>query len=318
LGFGEATSVVYTLTGEIGKARLRSDATAKTPYTWRTVALSTGETSLAARLEEDRRGGRKGPRGGTLVRAVDIAIDRAHGAFDQPKDDPNFDPSDFSNQMKGAAETYYGTAGPAFVVALIDNGITADRVRQNIEKFVKDVLKDLPGQPGDKGQIQRVAARFGLVAVAGALACAFHVVDWDAEELVAGVKEMFRTWLRSRGSIGPVEERQMIAAVRSYLEQYGDSRFTDGELYDPDRKIPTRSGYYKGSGNDRRWLIFQETWAEICVGFDPKDVARRLIDKGLMERGDGNHLAKRETVQGKDGTTLRPRFYVVKGTILEN
>jgi uncharacterized protein (DUF927 family) len=308
LAHGEAAPVIYTLTGEIGKQRLRADSTARTPYTWRTIALSTGEAPLFARIDEDRlKWGKKGPRGGTLVRAIDIPIDRANGAFDQVEGDP----ADFANQMKQEASTYYGVAGPAFVKALIDKRISAETVRQNVEKFVKDVLADVRG---DKGQVGRVAARFGLVAVAGVLACAFGLVDWDAEALVKDIKGMFRNWLKSRGATGPIEERHMIAQVRAFMEPYGESRFNDITTADPDRKpVFERAGFRRGRDNDRRWFILSEEWKKICEGFDPTSVAKVLLKHGVLESGnEPGRYTKVERILGRP-----QRFYVLNPKIYD-
>ena len=121
-GYGEVSAIIYSVTGEVGKGRLRSDATSRTSYSWRTLILSSGETSSAARLDEDRyqRGGRSRDlqRGGATVRFIDIPADREFGAFDQPDDAPNFNPAAFAEHMQEMASLYYGTAGPAFVKSL--------------------------------------------------------------------------------------------------------------------------------------------------------------------------------------------------------
>jgi hypothetical protein len=159
LGYGEVATVVYTLTGEVGKGRLRSDATARTPYSWRALLLSSGETPIAARIGEDRhqKGGRsKELRGGATVRVIDIASDRAHGAFDQPADEPNFNPAAFAERMQEMASTFYGTAGPAFVKALLEDKISGADVRQAVNDFIAGVIEN-----GSSDEARRGAARGG-------------------------------------------------------------------------------------------------------------------------------------------------------------
>ena len=87
-GYGEVAAIVYSVTGEVGEGRLRSDATSRTAYSWRTTHfISSGETPSAARIDEDRfqKGGRSQDfRGGATVRLIDIHADREFGAFDKP------------------------------------------------------------------------------------------------------------------------------------------------------------------------------------------------------------------------------------------
>ena len=137
-GYGEVSAIIYSVTGEVGKGRLRSDATSRTSYSWRTLILSSGETSSAARLDEDRyqKGGRSRElRGGATVRFIDIPADREFGAFDQPGDEPDFNPAAFAERMQEMASIYYGTAGPAFVKALLEEKIGAADVRQAVSDF---------------------------------------------------------------------------------------------------------------------------------------------------------------------------------------
>jgi Domain of unknown function (DUF927)/Toprim domain len=44
-GYGEVSAIIYSVTGEVGKGRLRADATSRAAYSWRTLILSSGETS---------------------------------------------------------------------------------------------------------------------------------------------------------------------------------------------------------------------------------------------------------------------------------
>ena len=113
-GYGEVSAIIYSVTGEVGKGRLRSDATSRTSYSWRTIILSSGETSSADRLNEDRfqKGGRsRDLRGGATVRFIDIPADREFGAFDKPAGQPDFNPAAFAERLQEMASIYYGVAG---------------------------------------------------------------------------------------------------------------------------------------------------------------------------------------------------------------
>jgi Domain of unknown function (DUF927) len=182
-GYGEVSAIIYSVTGEVGKGRLRSDTTARNSYSWRTLILSSGETSSAVRLDEDRfqKGGRsRDLRGGATVRLIDIPADRELGAFDRPAGEPDFNPAAFAERLQEMASSYYGTAGPAFVKALLDEKIGAAAVRQAISDFILSVLADAH----DEGQARRGARRLGLVAAAGLMAIGAGIVDWDLTPLL--------------------------------------------------------------------------------------------------------------------------------------
>jgi putative DNA primase/helicase len=168
----EIGAVVYMITGSVGKTRMRRDSSIRSPYKWRVLALSSGETSMAARIGEDQKV--KRAHAGQLVRALDIPAKRALGMFDQVR--PNFDAEAFAKEMQAAASTYYGTAGPQFVRELIERCVTSERLRKLTAEFVAVALKGV--NKSNHGQVARMAERFGLIAVAGKLATEFGIVSW--------------------------------------------------------------------------------------------------------------------------------------------
>ena len=73
---------LYMAASGSGKSRLRRDASLRPSHKWRTLILSSGETPIEARLNEERRGPARAY-AGHLVRAVDIKVERALGVFDR-------------------------------------------------------------------------------------------------------------------------------------------------------------------------------------------------------------------------------------------
>ena len=73
--------VAYMITGALGKTRMRRDASLKPSHKWRVLALSSGETPIAARFGEETKGSRRGAHAGQLVRAIDIPARQALGSF---------------------------------------------------------------------------------------------------------------------------------------------------------------------------------------------------------------------------------------------
>jgi uncharacterized protein (DUF927 family) len=302
---------IYMLAAALGKARMRRDASLKPSHRWRVLALSSGENPIAARFGEETKGSRRGAHAGQLVRALDIPAKQVLGVFDRPC--PDFDPKAFADQMKRAASTYYGTAGTEFVRALIERSVTGQQVRKLVDAFVSEALK---GVSDDQGQAARPAERFGLVAAAGELAVEFGLVGWPKSKSIEDEAALFLEWLDGRGGTGPAEIKQMIAQVRRFLESHGDSRFDDITTTDPDRRpVINRAGYRRGVGDDRRWLVLPEVWrAEICDGFDPREVAKILNRSGMLEKGgDGKH----SQVVRLPGAQTPQRFYVLTPAVFE-
>jgi putative DNA primase/helicase len=114
----EVSSVVYTLAGGTGKGRAARDGAARELRRWRTLILSTGELRVLDKIVE---GGRRA-RAGQEVRIVDIDADagRGFGVFDNAG--PHNDAKRLADDIKAAARTHYGVAGPAFVERLIEEG----------------------------------------------------------------------------------------------------------------------------------------------------------------------------------------------------
>jgi uncharacterized protein (DUF927 family) len=286
----EIGQALYMATSGVGKQRMRRDASLRPSYKWRVPILSSGEMPIEARLNEDPRRGRA--HAGHLVRAIDIpARQGKRGVFD---DYPDFDPVAFANDLKRAASTHYGTAGPAFVRELIERGVTARSIRDSVTDFV---VAALAGHKDYHGQAARAAERFALVAVAGELAIKFDIVPWKEGRPTEDAAALFKAWLEERGGAIPYEVRQIVTQVRHFIEANGDARFDD---LDPPptsltgvalerRPVVNRAGWRKGEGDARLWYVLPEVWRrEVCAGFNYVEAARVLSGLGaLAKAGDG-------------------------------
>jgi hypothetical protein len=138
--------MLYMQANRVGKLRMRRDTTQRDSLTWLTLVLSSGETPIEIKLQEER--GR--PRAGHLVRLLDVKADRANGAFDSMAE--GIGVFAFVAECQRAAATRYGSAGPAFVRRLLVNKVAGEDVRARVEAFVKT---ELPGARSDAGQSAR-------------------------------------------------------------------------------------------------------------------------------------------------------------------
>ena len=107
------------LANGIGKARANRDGSARKKAEWRLVFLSSGEIGLADKIAEIRGRHRTAGQG---VRLVDIQADagQGFGLFEALHGFPSADA--FATHLRSATATVYGTAGPAFIEALVSPG----------------------------------------------------------------------------------------------------------------------------------------------------------------------------------------------------
>jgi putative DNA primase/helicase len=314
-------AAIYMAMGGLGKQRMQRDATLKAAHTWRVMGLSSGETSIATKLTEH--GGRA--YAGHLVRAIDIKVSRSHGAFDAL--DPKVTPEAFADQVKHAAATFYGNAGPIFIHELIKHGVSERDVRALVDDFVGRVLKK--SGTNYHGQAARVAQHFGLIAAAGELATRFNIVAWPEGAAPSDCEALFEDWLSERGGSVSHEARQAVSRVRHFLEAHGDSRFEnldapqDSRYEDPEapqvsrsgrgRPVINRAGYRKGEGDEQRWLVLPEVFVqEICAGLNPTSVARTLAQEKMLVPDAAGKFSRLEWVHGKP-----QRVYVLTPSVFE-
>lgn len=319
LGVAEAREVgpsIYRLANGVGKGRANRDGSARTPKSWRMQLLSSSEVSVDTKIEEER--GRK-VRAGQSVRLLDIPADRGlgFGVFDSAGGfiDATGKPhaGKLADAIKEAAGSAYGTAGPAFVRALLirDQAQLAALVKDRMAKFVEKVVPK-----GAAEQVGRAAKRFALAAVAGELATAFGITPWKQGDARQAAMEAFEAWLTKRGGAGSYEERQAVEQVRRMIALHGESRFetlSDVESNTGvDGKVHNRLGWRKGEGAEREWWITAEVWkSEFCDGQDPVFVAKTLAANGMLRRQDQKNFASVRKVGGQN-----VRVYVLTAAVL--
>ena len=253
----DAAAAVYQLAGGQGKGRSRKDGSLRDSQTWRVMILSTGEVRLADKILE----GRQRAMAGQMVRLLDVPADAGYGAgaFDGVG---TFESAKvLSDTIKQAARSHYGTAGPAFVEAIINEGAEdlSALMLEHMSRF-REVL--VPA--GADGQIQRAADRFGFMAAAGEIATALKIVPWQPGTSKNAAEVCFRAWLDTRGGQEPHEVLSAISQVRDFIERHGDARFQHLEDT-PSRPVPNRAGYRRNRGREVQWLVSPEVWKRELV-----------------------------------------------------
>jgi putative DNA primase/helicase len=268
----EVGNVIYSIAGGIGKQRANRDGSAKSPSTWRIFILSTGEISIPDKIRE----GGKRARAGQEIRVLDLNADagKGLGVFDSGEY-----PEQLARNLKQASITNYGTAGPAFIRAMIANTDDfAIIAQESLDNFREQVAVNV-----QSGQVLRAANRIGLVAVAGELAIQLGVLPWPTGSINEAAADIFRDWQVNRGGNDPAEIRRAIEQIKGILERYGDSRFDPPNLDSDTRPVPDRLGYLHREGAERQWWVLPQVWRDtFCEGFDAGDTAKALAERGLL------------------------------------
>jgi putative DNA primase/helicase len=212
--------------------------------------------------------------------------------------------ANFAQTISARASSMYGVAGRAWLEWLTSDAQTLKaRVREASARIAERLVPEASG-----GQVERVGARFAVVAAAGELATEAGITGWTKGEAERGARACFNAWLASRGGIGNGEVAAMIRQVRHFLEANGEGRFTwwhraaddhsaktlqragfrrlvarDGEpiktngqhLAEFGDRMPAASGEEVGV----EYFVMTEVFrTEVCKGFDYQAVARVLRD----------------------------------------
>jgi uncharacterized protein (DUF927 family) len=266
-----------------GKAKRRMDRTARARpvATWRLLFLTSGEIGLAAHMATVN----KRSRAGQETRLAEIPADAGAGLglFEHIHGYPSG--AAFALALTERAANHYGAPFVHFVEGILKHRAELPAmVKTKQSAFVARALKDIKDPAG---QVQRVAARFGLVAVAGELATADGITGWAPGTALAAAERCFADWLKARGGEKPSEELALLGQVRHFFEMHGNRfRWKTRVLDDHAPEVPKQAGFKDtppGKPNEIVYFAFPETFRnEIVAGFDPTDAARVLIRNGVL------------------------------------
>ncbi len=261
--------MIYQVMGGTGRGRADRTGAARRRRNWRAWLLSAGEIPVSTCINES---GDK-VRGGQLVRMIDVPADSI------------FPDAVIADRMKDACACYFGTAGPAFIEAIINDGIEA--VREQLRQL-GDVAERI-GKAETKEE-ERVRKRFALVSVAGEMAIEKGILPWAKGAASDACKRVFELWRKDSPIIADTERG--IANVRNFILKYGPSRFEgdDGRWAVRDRAGWHRDGYYH---------FTSEGFKEACNGVLPKIVKLALKRRDLLYVSDTDRLRSGISVNGQ-------------------
>ncbi len=302
--------VIYDLFSGRGKARLTKDSSLRAHRTWQLLALSTGEISLRDKIQEDL--GRKAY-AGQLARLIDVRIPD-EGVVDAL----SVRPRQTVEALKRACGHHYGTAGPAFIQALLEEAAPGDADGPErfaaLKRYVGEVLEEIDPQLALGGFLethqQRVLRRVALVVLAGVLAARFGIVSLKEANAIGVGRYVRDLWLADEGNIP--EGVRGIDAVRQYIIE-NENRFRD--TASASHSTHQVMGFKKISDGKELYLITTTQFAEICrrCSCDRTATLNALKQAGLLYIQEAGRLTSKHTVKGLG----RPSMYAVRADIVE-
>lgn len=299
----EAGEAAYLLANGQGKARAGRTGAARASQRWRLLFLSAGEESLSALMA---RAGRKA-NAGQEIRLADFDADAGAGmgAFEDLHGQAS--PATLALALKDAAAKQHGAVGLAWLRAVVaDRDVLVDYVGEELRRLVAALVPK-----GAAGQVERVARRFALVAVAGELATQYQLTAWSSGESERAAAACFASWLEGFGGIGNREERAVLSQVRAFFEAHGASRFEDISATEEPR-IVNRAGFFRDVAGAREFLVLPEAFKnEVCKGLDAKAAEKVLLVKGWLQPGGDGRPTQKPRLPGL-GTATRVYVFTSK------
>jgi len=284
----ELDEAAYFLINGHGKNRADRHGQARAAARWRVPVLSSGEQSIRTKLAAEGISIKAGQR----LRILDVPVSGKYGLFDELHGFK--DGAAFADAVRSAAHEHFGYAGPAFVEAII--GRDTSELAEGYKNFLK-AFGELDRQQ------QRGARVFALATLAGELASEAGNTLWEKTEAFEAAFYVFRRWQEARdASYLGTEHREILRAIRDFLERFGESQFSELDAVPQGPTIHDRAGYWEQDRNGSRIYLFTGGGLRKATkGYEFRRVLQALDDAGAFtDKGEGGERAKnRRTHDGQ-------------------
>lgn len=280
---------VHNVTGGRGKARMDRSGALRSEHRWALLMLSSGETTLAAKIEACT--GRKA-RAGELGRGNDIPVAGMQG---EGNSDPEARRQAIERLKTGCGECY-GTAGPTFMQAVLDRFVTGDALRAELKAQIAHLRDELRRDAEQDGHVLnsahvRALTRFALVAAVGGLAVELGVLPFTEDQVLGAVAAASKAWL---SALPPLSEAERaLDGIRDHVLRYL-GQILDFDDWQASRRAPqvTRAIAYEGM-----LLFTKDAFAEACGGHVTREILNLLDQRGILRCEQGKKTY-RVTISG--------------------
>ncbi|MBS8227210.1 hypothetical protein, partial [Vannielia litorea] len=206
---------------------------------------------------------------GQEARLIDLPIDGlATGAFRTFHDEA--DARAFAKKLLAAANGSHGTAGTAFVEALLRRTPDRDTLEKLLEGIALSYAKHL--DIVDDPVMARSLDRFAFTALAGELATRYDITGWTRGDATSALLECARLWLGGVDGGSRREAEVSLERTRQHLA-------ANGACFAPLGDMPAADGWV----DDDCFYIRQETWKSIHGESDGVSAAKDCPSSGDLE-----------------------------------
>lgn len=320
--------IVYCIGNSKGKGRMNGDGGSRQVADWLVSLLSTGEITLEQHMAS---AGEK-THAGQEIRLLSIPLPDA-GLFVDLHHLP--DGAAFSNHIKQATAKHYGTAGRAYLNELVAHKAELPaEIRAAQQEFI---TRHVP--TGSHGQVVRTALRFALVGFAGELATRYGITAWQPGTAMAAAVEVFRMWLKNRGTAGSAEDLQYLRRLSGFFGAHGEGRFTRltrdkridehapktlnscgyrwikkaGDIAEPDgTPYVGEAGCSLDDADEYFYYVHTGAWStEIFAGMNVVQANKVLVQLGIINPGKGGKSSKVGSEAGLKPIGCTSRVYEI-------
>lgn len=289
-------TVIFNLLGGKGKNRLTKESELRRNSTWRLILFSTGEISSKRKVEDSGQTSQAGQRN----RLLDIPI----GEDNIIENTGRLAKGKFALKLKKACTTHYGTAGPAFISALIEQFDDSLEARHYIEHRL-DEISDSITPSGIQPEQARALRRLALIQLAGQMASDYGILPISREEVNASVQYVLTAWIGDESNLP--HHIQGAVLIQAFILR-SRARFYD--LRNHHEPIAPRdlAGYVDGHS----YMFLRETMNEIFKGSDYLATLKHLRTLKVLDH-EANRMDKKVTIIGLG----RPRLIVIDRTFID-
>lgn len=268
-------NVIYALSSGAGKGRMNEFRQLDAAATWRTFVLSSGEITLAQIIRRDR--GKVQP--GMTVRFPDVGITDTNRSVSR----------DIMTRIEDGIRAHHGHAGPAFVQALIAEGM--HRSPAALRGAVEAAARRIAGEGAD-GMRTRAARVFALVEIAGTLALRYGILPAECD-VTGAVAWAWSSYATSADAVTLDPEEEALKRLRLWIAQRWNGtirRIGGGPAHGP-----VAEGWYD---DQCVYLPDYKAMAAIDNTLTEGQFSRMLIRRGVLGRHEEQNRAKVRYVPG--------------------
>ena len=272
----DVDTAVYSISN--GRPKLRANEAGQLAIgePWRTVALSTGEVTLAEHMVQLG----KEPLAGQLSRVVEIPVAGQFGLFDALHGFKR--PDLLADELQRRCQRYYGTLFPAWANRLVSYEETelARKVSDLLyyrSELMREDAEIILGY-GVSPQVMRVIRRFALVQVALIMANNFNLLPWLEQHSVNAVDHCFSLWLKNRGHGLDTEDYRLFCMLKVAIQGWGP------HIRPLEGRLSSSVGYSRTYQGELQWLV-------------KTDVLKQALNLRPQYRSQMQRLVKRDWLQ---------------------